>query len=245
MTEIELNWERHAALTLVLASFPLWFLAFDRYAEQWRYRWLGFVGGTATGYVTLYLLPKLEKLGRELSVPEGGLWDRQIYLMLTLGIVLYLLMEVLERSGGAGRRLATVFETFVLGAYCFLVGYVVIELDVGSLWADIGVSAVFGAHLLGMLHIYQHHQRDLCEPFAPVFGALLLAGGAIGIFFELPVLVTGILTSFVAGIILVNVVLEELPLGESGRFPWYLLGLGFFIAVLAVALAQQAPARYG
>lgn len=242
MVEIELNWQRHVILTLFLASIPVWFLAFDRYAQQWRHRWLGFVGGVATGYVTLYLLPKLEKLSRELAVPEGSLWDRQIHLMLTLGIVLYLLMEVLERSSGAGRRVATVFETLVHGSYCFLVGYIVIELDIGSVWADVGVSLVFGAHLLGMLHIYQHHQPDLAKPFAPVFGALVLVGGAVGVFIELPMLVTGVLTAFVAGIILINVVLEELPRGETRRFPWYLLGLGFFVAVLAVALAQRAAA---
>ena len=69
---------------------------------------------------------------------------------------------------------------------------------------------------------------------------LVLVGSFLGLTTELPDLFVHDMTAFLAGIILVFVISEELPLKYPGRVPWFLLGVALFVLAVWV-IAQFDP----
>ena len=59
---LESNWIIYGLLASIIASVHLWMGWFEAHFERSANRWVGFVGGIAVGYVTLYMLPKLSRV---------------------------------------------------------------------------------------------------------------------------------------------------------------------------------------
>ncbi len=60
------------------------------------------------------------------------------------------------------------------------------------------------------------------------FALLVVFGYLLGVVTELPESTIVVATAFTAGIILVNVMSEELPRGKEGRSRYFLVGVGVF-----------------
>jgi len=59
---LESNWIVYGFLASIIASVHLWIGWFETRFERSENLWIGFVGGIAVGYVTLYMLPKLSSV---------------------------------------------------------------------------------------------------------------------------------------------------------------------------------------
>ncbi len=66
----------------------------------------------------------------------------------------------------------------------------------------------------------------------------MIFGYVLGLVTELRTSLVVIATAFIAGIILVNVMSEELPRGKEGRLRHFLLGVGVF-AVVSVLIPRM------
>ena len=252
MIEIEYHWLGLALLAGGLASVHIWFPWFDERFSAQAARWLGFVGGVATGYVILYLLPKIARqTALIIGLDEAAMvdfLDLQLYYLLLAAIVTYLLNVHLGNSQKRWRILAPAFDYSVHGAYSFLRGYVFVEISSGSsgyLDVNLVVSLILGLHLMGMNHILRSTRKRGYDSVARwVYCALIMLGAGLGLTTELPKMFINSLGAFLAGIILINVISEELPLQQQQRVPWYILGICVFLLAFFFVLRLDPPNAY-
>lgn len=241
MFELEQNWWVLGIMAGGLASLHLAFIRIDAAIRRREALWMGIIGGVAAGYVVLHLLPKIAGIaGVAPKSPVGfalAVYDLWPYYVLLAGVVTYLCTLALDRMEGAPAGIARGFDFAVHGAYSALVGYVFVELSSSHAEVNGLVAVILGAHLLGMNHILRGTRREGFDAAARwVLFLLVLAGTAVGLATEIPARLIYTVTAFLAGIILVNVISEELPLRHQNRLPWFLVGVSLYlIATLLIA----------
>lgn len=214
----------------------LWYPWFEQRYKAHERRWVGFTGGIATGYVTLYLLPKLTKLTNYVSKSHEGwrFWTLQVYLLMLAGIVLYLVMERVDRETVDHPWLAKFLDHTIHGSYSFLVGYVLVELSARSVVSLILITLIMGLHLVGMNHILSHLKHANFERHRISYALTVIAGSLVAGLTQFPPGILKLLTAQLAGMIIVNAMSDEMPRGPKGRLRWYLLGVGTFIGSMMV-----------
>jgi len=231
MIEIEPNWWALSGLSALLAALHPVFPAIDRHIRRHEAVSVGLIGGIAAGYVVLYMLPKIGDMNRAAYVgssPE----QLALYYVLLAAIVIYLSMIYLARIPSDRSRLPALFDYLVHGSYSLLIGYVFVELSGGNEVTNALIALILGCHLLGMNHLLRAVRPDgFDRVFRWIFCALLLAGTATGLITEIPPAVVSTITAFLGGIILVNVIAEELPLRQQERLPWFVAGVSFYLVV--------------
>ncbi len=238
--QLESHWIVYGLLASIIASVHLWMGWFETRFERSENRWIGFVGGIALGYVTLYMLPKLSYVTvRFIAANPDASWALQYraYFILLLGIVVHLVFERVSRMGTGGANAARWLEIVVLALYSFLVGYVAVELPRSQIKFHVLANVILAFHLMGMVHHLRTHHPSAHAGWGRIgFALLVVFGYVLGIVTELreSTIVSG--TAFTAGIILVNVMSEELPKGKEGRLRYFLVGVGVFAVVAILVL---------
>lgn len=227
----ELSWVSIILMTGTVASVHIWYPWFERRYRAYEGRWVGFTGGIATGYVTLYLLPKLTTITNYMIEGFAGwrFWTLQVYLLMLVGIVLYLVMERVDRETVKYPWLAKFLDHTIHGSYSFLVGYVLVELSARSPVSLVLITLIMGLHLVGMNHILSHLKHANFERHRIFYALTVVAGSLVAGLTQFPPHILKLLTALLAGMIIVNAMSDEMPRGEKGRLRWYLLGVGSFI----------------
>lgn len=249
MIEVELNWIALLAMSGALASVHLWFPRFDVQYIQKTSFWMGLIGGVAAGYAILYMLPKIARItaktvGLGLDM-ELELLHLGMYFLMLAGMISYLLMLHLDHGSSRFSVLARSFDYGVHGAYSLLLGYVFVETASVKDEINALICLVFGLHLLGMNHVLRAIRTTGFDSAARwIYFLLVLLGSGLGLGTELPDVFIHSMTAFLAGIIMVFVISEELPLKNPGRVPYFLLGIGLFVAVLWIVIEFDARPVY-
>lgn len=249
MIEVELNWITLLVISGALASLHLWFPWFDvRYARGTSF-WMGLIGGIAAGYAILYLLPKIARMTAKTvgldPETELGFLDLRMYLLMLSGMAAYLVMLHLDTGQTRWSVLARAFDYLVHGAYSLLLGYVFVEMASEKEAINALIGTVFALHLLGMNHVLRTIRTTGFDSVGRwTYFLLVLAGAGLGLTTELPDLFVHSMTGFLAGIILVFVISEELPLKHPGRVPWFLLGVAMFVVTVWVIVQFDPRPAY-
>jgi hypothetical protein len=232
---LEAHWLIYGLIASIIASVHLWIDWFESRFERFENVWIGFTGGIALGYVTLYMLPKLSSAttGFIVSNPEG--WSPaqyRLYVILLLGIVVYLISERASRISAGGATIARVFELMVQGSYNFLIGYIAVELPRSEISFHLVSAVILALHLMGMTHLLRKHHPSLHNGWWRIaFASLVVLGYTLGLVTEVHTGIVLSVTAFIAGIILVNVMSEELPKEKEGELGYFLAGVAVFSAV--------------
>ncbi|MCZ6617143.1 MAG: hypothetical protein O7E57_03340, partial [Gammaproteobacteria bacterium] len=106
---LESHWLVYGLLASIIASVHLWIGWFEARFERYENLWIGFIGGIAAGYVTLYMLPKLSDATSRFIVANPEAWSvfqYRAYFILLLGIVVYLIFERASRFSASGGKVA-------------------------------------------------------------------------------------------------------------------------------------------
>ena len=232
---LESNWLVYGLLASIIASVHLWIGWFESRFERFENQWIGFIGGIAVGYVTLYMLPKLSNFTSSFITANPDGWSvlqYRAYFILLLGIVVYLVFERTSRMSAGGAAAARWLEITVQGLYGFLVGYVAVELPRPEIAFHILANVILALHLMGMVHHLRRRYPSAHAGWARIaFALLIVFGYVLGVVTELRELFVVSATAFIAGIILVNVMSEELPTGKEGRLRYFLVGVSVFTLV--------------
>lgn len=232
MIEVEFHWIILGAMSLGLASVHLWSTWFDvRYARQEPF-WMGFIAGIATGYLVLYLLPKIGSFPHKTPIigTDYLLIELRLYLLMLLAMVLYLVMLNLDQPESRWSSVASAFDYGVHGSYSLLLGYVFVEMASDRHVSNGIICTIFALHLLGMNHVLRNLRAGGFDKIGRwIYFCLVLTGAALGLSTELPAPVVHALTAFLAGIILVFVISEELPLHHQNRVSAFLFGICVFV----------------
>ena len=199
---LESNWIVYGFLASIIASVHLWIGWFESRFERSENRWMGFVGGIAVGYVTLYMLPKLSDITSSFVTANpdfSSVLQYRAYFILLLGIVVYLVFERTSRMSARGAAAARWLEIAVLGLYGFLVGYVAVELPRPEIAFHVLANVILAFHLMGMVHhLRTRHPSTLAGWGRIGFALLVVFGYVLGVVTELPESTVVGATAFIA-----------------------------------------------
>jgi len=212
-------------------------------------RVLSFGAGVTIAYVFVHLLPELEaaraglvRTGAHLSLPFPSL---RVYLAALVGFMLFYALEHLvtwpknpagpEATAGEETRLGRSIHVGCFLVYVWLAGYLAVRsLEEGP--TPIALYGVaLGLHFLSLDFSFSREYGPWYKRsarYAFVFAPL--AGWAIGIVVGFSQVLTAALLGFLAGGIIMNAIVSELPKEKDGRILSFLFGGAFYTALLII-----------
>ena len=210
-----------------------------------RRGFMSFSGGAAVSYIFIHLSPELEH-ARDVFLEETAHLDLPfawyiIHLATMLSFVFFYGVEQFvmsaKRKTGESKESTMVFwvHVGVFGAYAWLVSYLLVDsLETGPV--RIGFyAAAMGLHFLSVGHGMHREYGALYDRIgAWVLAACSFAGWATGILVTLDKPVVAVLLGFVAGGVIVNTMIEELPREKEGRFTPFVLGAVVYTTLLLI-----------
>ena len=224
-------------LVFVLAGLHISYPWLEERAARHRHIWVPFTAGIAIGYVFLYMMPKLSDYTRAIMIAEPSeseFLHYRVFLFALFGFLFYFIVDRYRLPGHARAELATSVHATSFCLYNALVGYILPHIPRPGLAPLIVAAAVLGAHLLGINHQLRHwHPRAFDRSFRWLLAASIASGWALATFTSLPKEMLLAMTGFLAGAMVVNVMMEELPQKDDPRrvVP-FLAGIGLFFAVM-------------
>jgi zinc transporter ZupT len=207
-----------------------------------RSKWLSFAGGSAVAYIFLHLLPELQEWQERVQEQHGhrlGLLKHPLYLVSLLGLTVFYglerMMKVHQEKRGKKKSEAEVFWLHIasFSAYNALIGYLLLHREEGNAGSLLLFALAMAFHFVGNdAGLVFHHREEYQHRGRWVVSAAILAGWAIGYFTGLSDSVLGLLFSFLAGGVVLNVLKEELPEERKSNFWAFLFGVVFYAGLL-------------
>lgn len=212
-------------------------------------RWLSFGAGVAVAYVFVELLPELaEYQDRFLAATaqQALLFaERRVFLAALVGFVLYYGLEnfvAWSRASRAARgeegHTPLVYRLHVGGfaAYSALIGYVLVREPKTEPLALAFYTIAMFLHFLGIDHsLDREHGRKYETRGKWILAAATGAGCLIGILAKIPERFLATLMGFIAGGVVVNSMVMELPKEKEGRFWAFCSGAFLYSLLLLLA----------
>lgn len=219
-----------------------------------RSRWLSAGGGVSVAYVFVHLLPEIAEHQADLGERGGvagavhGLTSEQpLFVAAMIGFALFYGLEQLaarshrEQPGEAvagGAETATSAGVFWLhvgsfAAYNALVGYLLLHREATGAPGLLLYAVAMGLHfVVNDAGLREHHRAAYHAVGRWLLAGAVLAGVALAHAASLPEPLLGLLLSFLAGGVVLNVIKEELPAERESSFPAFAAGLAVYTAVL-------------
>ena len=218
-------------LTTLHVLFPLLDKKYQRYSSSW----VPFTGGIAIGYVFIYLLPKLSDFTQIIIAQNPDDWEflhYRLYLVALAALVIYLITDLFYINDKEEQPWRLKIHAAGFCSYSLLIGIVIANLPRSGV-APIFIISVFalGPHLLGLDHQLRHWHASIFDRYFRWLLALsILTGWIIGAIWELPKSALWYFTAFLAGGIISNVMIEELPDQKNKMLP-FIFGVVVFVLI--------------
>jgi hypothetical protein len=201
--------------------------------------------GASVAYIFVQLLPELENAGAvfrhttsHLALPYQGRYALHIATM--FGFVLFYGLDEMVAFKRHTEAEASIGEGFWahmagFGSYVWITSYLLVRsLEKGESSLLIYALAM-GLHFLLCAHsLHEDHGVAYDHVGRWLLVVCSLVGWLCGVFWELPKSTVVILFGIVAGGVLVNTVLMELPRHQKGKFVPFLIGATAYAALLIV-----------
>lgn len=211
-----------------------------------RSRWLSFAGGVAVALVFLEILPELaesqERVARALD-PFSAL-KNHVYIVALIGLALFYGMDRMvktsrQRRRGEGTEDQTSDGVFwlsmgVMGTKNLTVGYLLAREPRTAVGLFLFTFALALEFTVGDRGMHADHQANYDRVGRWLLAGVLLVGWITGATGAIPDLSVTLLSALLAGMIVLNVLKEELPQERQSRFWAFALGLLVYGGLLLV-----------
>lgn len=199
--------------------------------------WLSTAGGISVAYVFLHLLPELAEGQRVIAESAGrseGHHRHFPYLAALSGLAVFYGLERMAKRDRkeTGRKTAeqetctAVFwlHVFSFSVYNVLVGYLMSNRE-GSI-KEVGFFFVAIAlhFLVNDFGLREHYRQTYQKKGRWILALAVLAGWVTGWLTEVPEAVISMITAFLVGVIILNVMKEELPEERKSSFKAFFSG---------------------
>jgi hypothetical protein len=231
------------AAALVLASVCLF--AHRLRGSSHHRRWISIAAGVSVATIFVDLLPEIsESQATFLENHHRGaaLFPEQaIYLAAMLGFVLFYGFEYMTAAAtsaeGEPSRVFFSLQITAFAGYSSLIAYLLVH----NIWSDapslLLYSLAMAFHLLLVDHSLARERPELYQKRGRWILALaVMAGWSAGILTSIPDQWLARITGFVAGGVIMNSLVVELPEGRGGRFWFFALAAAIYSLVLIVVL---------
>ncbi len=206
-----------------------------------RSRFLSIAGGISVAYVFLRLLPELavfqDELQGELEKSSLRFLENHIYLIAMAGLVVFYALEnSVKSSKNKNKRehvqqpksTSRIFWVHIISfaLYNGIIGYLLIREEYENTWGIVLFFIAMGVHFVtndkGMRAT---HKEDYDRYGRWLLAAAILIGWGIGAFAEVYEWIISVLTAFLAGGVILNVLKEELPEDRESSLLAFCAGL--------------------
>ena len=210
-------------------------------------RIVSFGAGIAVAYVFIKLLPELNAASEvfvehthEISLPFPHL---RVYAAALLGFIIYYGLQYMvnwsrltqdeklpEEAAEQWKFLVAISGyTLYVGIICYLM---VRSLEGGPV-PIVFYTVAMAFHFVSLRHSLWHEYGSMYDRWGKnILGASCLVGWAMAVFFPLPATVIITLLGYIAGAVIMNTMIAELPREKEGRFVYFFLGAVFFTGLL-------------
>jgi len=217
-----------------------------------RSRWLSLAGGVSVAYVFVRLLPELsagqEVVQRAIAGELLAGLENHIYIVALLGLAIFYGLERVVRRSQEERstmqeteRTTTGPGVFWLhvasfGVYNILIGYLLLHRIRPGLMSLAFYTVAMALHFLVTDYgLRNDHRRDYDRVGRWALSIALAGGLAAGYTSRLPELWVAVITAFLAGGVILNVLKEELPEERKSRIAPFFIGAFGYAAILLLA----------
>lgn len=216
--------------------------------------WLSIAGGVSVAYVFVHLLPELaaaeEKIARATSGKTFA--EHHVYLIALLGLAAFYGLDRLAKTSRSKRqgtplrsgRSAEAAEagtspkvfwihTGSFAIYNALIGYLLLHREMMTLGALAFFTVAMALHFVVTDYsLNEDHKAPYRHTGRWVLVAAVVAGFLVGAATEVSEAVIAVLTAFLAGGIILNVLKEEVPSERESRFWAFASGMAGYAALL-------------
>ena len=211
--------------------------------------WLSIAGGVSVAYVFVHLLPELAE-GQETIAEAAGeglaFLDVHVYLVALVGLATFYGLDRLatesrrrkRKAGGEDSTEAGVFWIHVssFALYNALTGYLLLNRLASGLEALILFALAMALHfVVNDYGLRRDHKEAYMRAGRWIISAAIILGWAIGAVVEIPEAAIAVLTAFLAGGVIMNVLKEELPEERQSRFWAFAVGATAYAVLLLIA----------
>ncbi|TVT28248.1 hypothetical protein FO441_07495 [Salinicoccus cyprini] len=210
-----------------------------------RSKFLSIAGGISVAYVFMHLLPELGEYQQEFEGAIEGLefLESHIYIIALLGLVIFYGLEQLAKKSrkrgaekGTDKASSGVFWLHIssFALYNAIIGYLLLRGEYQSEWGMLLYFFAMGIHFITNDKALRSAHKDDYDRYGRwLLAVAITIGWFVGVFTELNILVISVLTAFLAGGVILNVMKEELPEERESSFPAFFSGmLGYTVLLL-------------
>jgi hypothetical protein len=212
-------------------------------------RWLSFGAGVAVSYVFVQLLPELAEYQERFlaaTAQQALLFaERRVFLAALAGFVLYYGLEnfvawsrAFRTASGEEGHSPLVYRLHLGGfaAYSALIGYVLVREPKPEPRALAFYTIAMSLHFLGIDHSLDREHGSIYQRRGKwLLAAATAVGCLVGFLARIPERYLATLMGFIAGGVVVNSMVMELPREKEGRFRAFCAGAFLYSLVLMLA----------
>lgn len=217
--------------------------------------WLSAAGGVSVAYVFVHLLPELAAGQRSVGRVVGGgtaFAERHVYLIALAGLALFYGLDRMAKISRSRREGAPVPDGRASGEdkaatspwvfaihigsfaiYNALIGYLLLHREVMTLPALTFFTVAMAFHFVVTDYGLNEDHKSPYRRFGRwILVGAVLAGLLVGYATEISEAAIAVLTAFLAGGVILNVLKEEVPSERQSRFWAFALGMAVYAAML-------------
>jgi hypothetical protein len=237
--ELSVSWSTIGPLlaVLLIAAVHVLFPLIEKKLHHRKQELVSLTGGIAVGYIFLFMLPKIGDYTAAIVRNEVDGWEvmhYRLYAIALLGMLTYYLNSRLNVPHDGRRNVALAIHVTLFAFYNFTIGDLLANIPREGYFPYALVGAVLALHMLGVDHhlraVYQQ-RFDMWVRWVLAFS--VLAGWTVGVSFRIGTSALAVLSAFLAGGILVNVMAEELPQRGKGCTRNFIGGVVLFAVLIA------------
>ncbi len=208
-------------------------------------------GGAATAYVFVDLSPELQEAARgfheAVSSLEFHLLDYGINVATMTGFLFFYGLEVLvvrsgdlterrhRREAGISHPLFRI-HMLAFAGYAWIVSYLLVRSLRETALSLVFYAIAMSLHFLSLTHSLEEEHGVLWDRIGSrLLAVCCVAGWATGMAYPLPEPATAVLLGVVAGGVIANTMISELPREKEGRFVPFLVGAAGYSGLLFLA----------
>lgn len=174
-------------------------------------RFLSFGQGVAIAYVFIDLLPKL--CLSDMLVKQAGIFpflERHVFVMALAGFILFFVVDRVHSQINKNKKYWFSICSYAL--FNFFVGYAIVDKDNPEVQPLALFTFAMGLHYFANDYtLTKHYGKDYATTGKWILAASLFLGWFIGLMTELSEVAIALVSAFIGGGVMMNVIRHELP----------------------------------
>ena len=212
-----------------------------------RSKWLSVAGGISVAYIFLAAFPELFEIQEEVNETRVIGWEKisemEVFLLSLVGLTFFYGLEnrskkswESERTPNKGHKANIgVFWIHVssFAAYNAIIGYLLVNRETESLQSFWLYTIAMAFHFIVTDHALEdHYSQSYQSKGRWILVASVFLGWLISLLIEIPEVYIGIIFSFLAGGVIMNVLKEELPKERESNLFAFCAGVAIYGTIL-------------